>query len=202
MVSGVFSMEFFVNNEKIDVSLENEKTVGEVLIAFEKEFAKNEATTVGIVLNGQSIDAGRVDEIANEPLNDDTKLELTVINALEIESAFNAASADFEKLAGELENVPVLIQSGKEKNVADIVKTTADEIESFVHILSLSSLFPEKYGKIVIGGKSFADFFAEFSPILKDFENALESKDSVLTGDLAEYELAPRIRDISNAIRK
>ncbi|MBQ3825908.1 MAG: hypothetical protein II811_07210, partial [Spirochaetaceae bacterium] len=119
-------MEFFVNNEKIDVSLENEKTVGEVLIAFEKEFAKNEATTVGIVLNGQSIDAGRVDEIANEPLNDDTKLELTVINALEIESAFNTASADFEKLAGELEIVPVLIQSGKEKNVADIVKTTAD----------------------------------------------------------------------------
>lgn len=195
-------MDFFVNNEKIDVSLENEKTVGAVLTAFEKEFAASEATTVAVVLDGENISADNLDSVSGKLISECSKLELTAVNASEIGEAFKIASDDLSKLADELEGVPVLMQSGKEKDANELIKRTADEIANFCHIVALSTLFPEKYGKMNVDGKPFAEFFAEFSPILKDFENALESKDTVLTGDLAEYELTPRIRAIADAVRK
>lgn len=191
-------MDFFVNSEKIDVSLENEKTVGDVLVAFEKEFAANNATTVAIVLDGENISANDFERIAKKSLSECSKLELSVMNVSDIERELKLSADDFSKLADELENIPVLMQSGKDVEAGVLIKRVADEIENFCRVASLS---PEKYDKMILDGKQFSEFFAEFSPILKDFESALESKDTVLTGDLAEYELTPRIRAIANAIR-
>ena len=44
-------------------------------------------------------------------------------------------------------------------------------------------------------------FFEEFSPILKDFEGAMESKDSVTVGDLSEYEISPRLKNVIQALQ-
>lgn len=191
-------MDFFVNSEKIDVSLENEKTVGDVLVAFEKEFAANGATTVAIMLDDENISANDFERIAKKSLSECSKLELSVMNVSDIERELKLSADDFSKLADELENIPVLMQSGKDAEAGVLIKRVADEIENFCRVASLS---PEKYDKMILDGKQFSEFFAEFSPILKDFESALESKDTVLTGDLAEYELTPRIRAIANAIR-
>ena len=54
-------MEFYVNEEKIDITLENEKTIGDVLRSFEEEASKNDATTIGIKINGSSIPAEEFD---------------------------------------------------------------------------------------------------------------------------------------------
>ena len=53
-----------------------------------------------------------------------------------------------------------------------------------------------------IEDKSFNDFFADCSPILQDFEQALQNNDSVLIGDLSEYEICPRLRSISEALKQ
>ena len=50
-------------------------------------------------------------------------------------------------------------------------------------------------------GMNFKDFFAEFSPILEDFEDALQNNDTVMLGDLSEYEICPRLKDISKALK-
>lgn len=191
-------MDFFVNSEKIDVSLENEKTIGDVLVAFEKEFAANNATTVAITLDGENVSANDFERIAKKSLLECSKLELSVMNVSDIERELKLSADEFSKLADELENIPVLMQSGKDAAAGVLIKRVADEIENFCRVASLS---PEKYDKMILDGKQFSVFFAEFSPILKDFESALESKDTVLMGDLAEYELTPRIRAIANAIR-
>ena len=46
------------------------------------------------------------------------------------------------------------------------------------------------------------DFFKEFSPILEDFEQALKSNDTVTVGDLSEYEICPRLLDISKSLEE
>ena len=195
-------MELLVNNEKIDVSLESEKTVGDVLKAFEAECAKNNATTVAICVDGKKVEAADFDAVSQKELEQNTKIELTIVSVSEIDNALKMSASDFTGLAKELENVAVLIQSGKDKDVSRLIKKTADYIDNFCHIVTYASLFPEEYGKISIDGKSVSDFFADFSPILQEFEGALQSKDTVLTGDLAEYELAPRIKAIADAIRR
>lgn len=195
-------MELFVNNEKLDVSLENEKTVGDVLKAFEVECEKNQAATIAIAVNGKNVAAADFEIVSAMELTQETKIELTVLNLSEIDNAFEMAATDFEALGESLAQVSVLIQSGKDKDVNALIKQTADAIDNFCHIVAYSALFPEAYSNITIEGKSVSDFFAEFSPVLHDFESALESKDTVLTGDLAEYELAPRIKAIAQAIRR
>ena len=55
-------MEFYVNNEKIDVQLENEKTVGDVLKSFELTCEQNNAAVIGININNKTITADIFDE--------------------------------------------------------------------------------------------------------------------------------------------
>ena len=58
------------------------------------------------------------------------------------------------------------------------------------------------YQKINIDGKKINEFFQEFSQILNDFEQAIASKDTVLMGDLAEYEISPRLLAIAKTIEE
>ena len=70
-----------------------------------------------------------------------------------------------------------------------------------VHAATLSALFPETYSKLLIDGKEIGTFFSEFAPVLSDFEKALETKDTVTVGDLAEYEISPRLDKLAAAIK-
>lgn len=194
-------MTLKVNGKQVDITLENEKTVGEVLKAFESEASKNEATTVSIVLNGKPIAAKEFDEAIKAPISDDTVLELTVVSKIDIEDSFKISCKEFSSLSKELLDIPVMLQSGKDKDANLIITKLASEIDRFCHAATLSALFPKYYGKLLINGKEIGTFFSEFAPILSDFEKALETKDTVTVGDLAEYEISPRLKNISAAIK-
>ena len=193
-------MEFYVNNEKLDIVLETEKTVGDVLKSFEEECAKNDATTINITLDGKNISAQEFDSIFNQPLKDDTKLELVIITKAEVKSAFEEEKKDCLALSKDLLELPVKLQGGKDKEATTLIARLADFIENFCHVTTLSALFPEIYKKLNIDGKSVNDFFQDFSQILNDFEQAIASKDTVLMGDLAEYEISPRLQSICTTI--
>ncbi|MBQ9205850.1 MAG: hypothetical protein IJ158_03965 [Treponema sp.] len=195
-------MEFFVNNEKLDIVLEDEKTVGDVLKSFEAECEKNNATTINIVLNGKNIGAEQFDSIFTEPLKDDTKLELTIITQDEIKTAFQGQIEESESLTNELTELPVKLQSGKDKEATSLIAKLADFIEKFCHTATLSALFPSLYEKLSIDGKTVNEFFQDFSQILNDFEQAITSQDTVLMGDLAEYEISPRLESITKTIKE
>src|SRR5574344_1032076 len=121
-------MELFANGIKLDITLENEKTVGDVLRSFETEAAKNNATTVAIVLNGKLIAAGDFEKAASEPLADDTKIELTVISQSDVAQDFEAEAAQCLALADKLEQIPGQLQSGKDKEANGIITVLADLI--------------------------------------------------------------------------
>lgn len=194
-------MDIFVNNNKIDITLENEKTVGEVLQAFEEEFSKNNATTIRIVLNDKPVDSSQFDQICSTELKDDTKIELTVVYQQEIHEAFVSESEECKKLSDELLGLSAQLQSGKDKESSVLITKLADFIDKFCHTASLSSLFPAFYKNILIDGKQLSEFFADLSQILNDFEQAIASKDVVLMGDLAEYEISPRLLMIADSIK-
>ena len=193
-------MEFYVNNEKLDIVLETEKTVGDVLKSFEEECAKNDATTINITLDGKNISAQEFDSIFNQPLKDDTKLELVIITKAEVKNTFEEEKKDCLALSKDLLELPVKLQGGKDKEATTLIARLADFIENFCHVTTLSALFPEIYKKLNIDGKSVNDFFQDFSQILNDFEQAIASKDTVLMGDLAEYEISPRLQSICTTI--
>lgn len=194
-------MTLIVNGEKIDITLEDEKTVGDVLKSFELEAEKNDAATLKIILDGKEITSDTFDSILDTPLKEDTCIELTVITKQDVLQSFAASQNNFNSLSSSLCEVPVLLQSGKDKEANSIISSLAREIDTFCHASALSALFPDIYSKLLIDGTDVASFFTEFSPILSDLEEALKNKDTVTVGDLSEYEIGPRLANLSKAIQ-
>ncbi|WP_407400944.1 hypothetical protein [Treponema sp.] len=193
-------MEFYVNGEKIDITLENEKTISDILKSFEEEAAKNEATTIGIKVNGETVPAESFETIVAQEIKEDTKIELNVLSKANLLDRLKTSKARFEELSGKMADVPVALQSGKDKEANTLIAVLADAIDEFCHTATLCALFPELYNSLIIDGKSITDFFEEFAPIIADFEQSLESKDTVTSGDLCEYEIAPRLSSIAASI--
>lgn len=191
-----------INGQPVDVTLENEKSVGDVLKSFESEAAKNDATTVAIRLNGKDISAEQFDAAAATPLSDSTEIDLHVVSKRDIVDSFKTIAAEFNRLTEQLNDVPVQLQSGKDKEASETIASLATEVDAFCHTAALSALFPDLYNALIIDGKNLNDFFKEFSPILSDFESAMEVKDTVTVGDLSEYEIGPRLKSISEVLSK
>jgi len=142
-----------VNEQTVDVTLENEKTIGDFLKAFELEASKNEATTFGIKLNGNEINQQNFDQILDEEIKEDTLIELSVISKKDILSFFATDKENFDQIIAKIENIPVLLQEGKDSDVNAIIQDMANEIDMFCHNSTLSALFPELYNQIKIDGK-------------------------------------------------
>jgi len=198
-------MEFFVNSQKIDITIENEKKVGDILKAFETEFAENNATTIGIKLNDKNVTAEEFDAIYEQDLTDSTKIEFTIVSLADIRSAFSQEANICNELSEKIKNISVNFQSGKDKEANVLIAELADFIDSFCRTAKLSSLFPEDFKSFIekgISGTPVASFFQDFAPILNDFEEAIKSNDTVLIGDLAEYEISPRLQSIEETIKQ
>ena len=195
-------IDFFINGQRIDVQIEDEQTIGDVLSSFEKTCEENQAAVIGIAVDGKTITAETFDDEALKPLSKNMKFEFSVVTKSDIQMSLTKLSELFANLAGQMESVPSALQSGKNKEVSESIKNVADSIDQFCHVAALASLFPETFKIINIDGVSFKDFFADFSPILKDFEDALKNNDTVMIGDLSEYEICPRLQAISKALEK
>ena len=195
-------IEFYINGQQVDVQIEDEQTIGDVLKSFESTCEENDAAVIGIKVDSKQITADLFDEEAAKPLGKDTKFEFSIVTINEIKVSFEKLSELFNQLALQMEAVPVALQSGKNLEVSESIKKLADSIDQFCHIATLASLFPETFKNFNMNGMNFKDFFADFSPILKDFEDALQNNDTVMLGDLSEYEICPRLKEISKALKE
>ncbi len=195
-------VDFYINGQQVEVQIEDEQTIGDVLKSFEATCEENKAAVIGISVDGKQITAEIFDEEAAKPLGKDTKFEFSLVSENDIKASFAKLAELFSELAAQMESVPVALQSGKNLEVSESIKKLADSIEQFCHIATLASLFPETFTNISMNGINFKDFFADFSPILKDFEDALQNNDTVMLGDLSEYEICPRLKEISKALKE
>lgn len=195
-------IEVYINGNKIDAQLESEQTIGDVLRSFELTCEENEAAVIGITVNDKPVNADDFDETAKLPLEDNTKFDFSVITKQAVKESFENLSKCFDELSVKMENIPMEFQNGKAQNVTSSIKELADNIDNLSHIAALASLFPESFSATTIDGQNFNDFFQEFSPILLDYEQALQANDTVLIGDLSEYEICPRLRSISEALKQ
>lgn len=193
-------MDFLVNGQKLDITLQDEKTIGDVLKQFEISCEQNKLATIGISLNDKIVTADEFDEVSNYPIEENTKLDVSVISEQAVTESFKQSAAEMKEVVELLKNIPVEMQSGKDAQAKKTIIKLSDVMNAFCSTVTWSSLFPEAFGNIKIEDKTLSDFLAEMSPILKDFSEALENSDSVLLGDLSEYEICPRLESLSDAL--
>lgn len=194
-------IEIYMNGENINAEIENEKTVGDILLSFEQTCEENKAAVIGIKINGKQIDSESFDEESTKELGQNDKFEFTVVTQNNIKESFKNLSNLFEELSNNMEEIPGKLQNNQKKEVSETINKLADSVDQFSHLAALASLFPETFSQKNIEGKNLKEFFTDFSSILLDFENALKNDDTVLIGDLAEYEICPRLKSISDSLK-
>ncbi|MDR2516781.1 MAG: hypothetical protein LBC88_05300 [Spirochaetaceae bacterium] len=97
-------------------------------------------------------------------------------------------------VAARLEELPLDIQTGKDSRAAETVtlfSAAAEKLFRLYHILKIQG---EDFSSLMVEGAPLAAFLEEFSGAVNEMLRAYQGRDLVLVGDLAEYELAPRLK--------
>jgi hypothetical protein len=93
------------------------------------------------------------------------------------------------EIAKRLEDLPLDLQTGKEARAAETITLFSGITEKLFRLL----FFIKQYGG---NTDSLKNVLTEFGSVVKEIYSAYESRDTVLVGDLAEYELAPRLLEL------
>lgn len=99
------------------------------------------------------------------------------------------AAKTLAELAGELDGVAIHLQTGKDKMaMATIIKLT-ELLQAFLRCMAWME-----------SSESTAKINKEMNAILSELEEALRAQDTVLIGDLLEYEVKPRLIELPKAL--
>jgi hypothetical protein len=272
-------MDITINGKQADITLEGEKTLGEVLSALEGWLRSSGHRISGLKLNGKTIGEDSLDQAFNRDLETVETLDLETSSwaehaAQSIVSLYGmlaklensayrereslraewaalpgarflrseipelwamadksfagegsspgelkalleerlrelenprrelaAAAPLVETLAGRLKDLPLELQTGKDRRAAEtmgLFSALAEKLVRLFNLLKIEGHFPEG---MTTEGVPILDYIGEFDSTLKDLIRAYEERDTVLVGDLAEYELAPRLLQFYAAIR-
>lgn len=112
------------------------------------------------------------------------------------------AAALFEEGANDLAELPVLLQTGKEDQAMKAVLYFIEIFNKVIRILPELRSRGVDTQAISIEGTPLPEFYTSFNGVLKELIEAFEHKDAVLIGDLAEYEVLPRMRGFFAAMKE
>jgi hypothetical protein len=108
-----------------------------------------------------------------------------------------ASQALINEISKRLEELPLDIQTGKDGQAAETISVFSTLTEKLFRILFLFRHYGAALESIEVpaadGSVNLKDYIDEFSTALKELASAYENNDTVLVGDLAEYELSPRL---------
>ena len=190
-------MQITINKQKTDIELENEKTLGDVLRAFQKSFEENDAALIGLGIDDLILHPNDLAAFMEKPLSEISDLNLETILLSDIREALATFTLPLETLSNQFLDIGVLYQANKDTEVSKIITKFADFFSNLSKTISLLSLFPRYFNETKINDEMILDYLNKFSSILIEFENALANNDKVLVADLAEYEIAPSLETLS-----
>jgi hypothetical protein len=100
-----------------------------------------------------------------------------------------------------LEDLPLDIQTGKDGRAVETIRIFSGAAEKIFRLFGLEKAKGLDTGALKVDDIPVAEFIGEFGAALQELLAAYETRDAVLVGDLAEYELAPRLRKLYAAIK-
>jgi hypothetical protein len=104
------------------------------------------------------------------------------------------------EICARLEDLPLDIQTGKDSRAAQTVSLFSNIGEKIFRLFKELKTEGFPVGAITVAEVPIADYITEFGAALRELLAAYEQHDTVLVGDLAEYEMAPRLRGLYAAI--
>jgi hypothetical protein len=113
----------------------------------------------------------------------------------------NRAEPAVQEIIRRLEDLPLDIQTGKDGRAAETIRMFSGAAEKIFRLFGLLKAGGLDTAALKVDDKPIAEFIGEFGAALQELLAAYETRDAVLVGDLAEYELAPRLRGLYAVIK-
>jgi len=273
-------MEIFINEKSADITIDTEKTLGDVLAGIEQWISPAGNRIRKISINGENIPVEDLGPVFGKDLKEIKRLDITISSFRELaaEALFELSStcalfsgAAFEerkniaetwgksaaaqfmalslpdiyelaansfagsgfsgqelvllinerlrevmdpqseianselllkKIAERMEDLPLDMQTGKDQRAAETIQLFSKMGEKLFRILFIfksEGLLTDRYN---IDNLSIRSFLDEFNKAVTEISDAYRDKDTVLAGDIAEYELSPRILKFFDALKE
>ena len=188
-----------INGEELSYTLENEKTLGEVLGSIEEACCREHETIVQISVDGKGLTSQELDLLFTQPVDTDITIELSTFSGAEIRNYMKGLMKELSGYAEEFEQIPVYMQTGKDVQVLNLLGTFSEKLNELYRSLLLSDV-TELPIDIQIEEKSIHEYQKDITALLRDIVSSIEEKDIIQVGDLAEYELAPLVKTLINGV--
>jgi hypothetical protein len=108
-------------------------------------------------------------------------------------SEIKASSPAITEIAKRLEDLPLDVQTGKDARAAETIALFSGVTEKLFRLLYILR-------RCGVAVESMGVFLDEFGSAVKELHSAYANKDTVLVGDLAEYEMAPKLLEFSSLL--
>ena len=188
-----------INGEELSYTLENEKTLGEVLGGIEEACCREHETIVQVTVDGKELASQELDLLFTQPVDTDITIELSTFSGAEIRNYMKGLTQDLSKYADDFEQIPVYMQTGKDVQALNLLGTFSEKLNELYRSLLLSDITQLPID-IQIEEKSIHEYQKEITALLHDIVSSIEEKDIIQVGDLAEYELAPLVKTLINGV--
>jgi hypothetical protein len=110
------------------------------------------------------------------------------------EAALLSMKEKIYDITARLEVLSLNMQMGKDREATETVYEFSKTAEKLFRIIQLMPAAAD--------GAEDRLFFEEFTGVLKEFFQAYQTQDSVLAGDLAEYEVSPRLLELYDRLKE
>jgi hypothetical protein len=100
-----------------------------------------------------------------------------------------------------MEELPLDLQTGRDEQAAETIRLFSGMSEKFFRILAIHKSDGLSMDTLEIDGNAAKAFMEEFNNALRELSAAYENNDTVLVGDITEYELAPRLVKFYSALK-
>lgn len=188
-----------INGEELSYTLENEKTLGEVLGSIEEACCREHETIVQVAVDGKELSSHELDLLFKQPVDTDITIELSTFSGAEIRNYLKGLTQELSQYVEDFEQIPVYMQTGKDVQVLNLLGTFSEKLKELYRSLLLSDV-TELPIDIQIEDKSVHEYQKEITALLHDIVSSIEEKDIIQVGDLAEYELAPLVKTLINGV--
>ena len=190
-------MNISINGAPFDFELEGEKTAGEIMAQLEA-LCEGAGMTITLVRSdGREIPEGELDAFFAADIASISNLEIETISGTEILQMASVAAADFAQLSVDLQDIPLLLQTGRGHDAMDTIMRLAERLQGLSRLLPLLSLSDIPTEALQIADMNPGEYLASIFPFVEEITTALETQDTVTIGDISEYEIAPRVEEIA-----
>ena len=115
-------------------------------------------------------------------------------------AAMHSAALLYQAERENIRDVPVRLQTGKDAEAMHSILLFVEIFNKANRILPELGRAGANTSNLRIDGKPLAEFYESFNGVLRQLMEAFETKDAVLIGDLAEYEIVPRMNAFFEAM--